>query len=373
MTEVSIFALQPSLEGIQTARVIVAAQDPGAAQFLGPVLPHLAEETSLQTIVISAGHATEYLNNFPGIELEPLGNPKADAFETAASLEPTLIVAGTSAQPEVRTGLAQTFPDAPLVVAEDYYVAAGDILERALAGEMRMPDRIFAMDKFAKQELVRRYGHAIVDLASRIAITGQPAFDYLADTDAIKREREAVRKVLELDESAILISCFTTIGATGLAGALANELGGTQASFSLAFNKHPRDPANMAAYLERFRQAGVTVHNTEGLSSRQLIAAADLVAVLPYSTLSLHAIRHGIPTVHVGTDPNSLGASQVPVVRGASPYASPAEFWPLAQKLLDPTHPTARALHRQMERLYPVDGGSAARVAASICKLARAA
>lgn len=373
MSEFSVFALRsPNPDTPNEREVIIAASHPGEAEFFWPVLPRLAEEPGLRTVIMAAGCADESLRTQP-LPLEPLHPSTPTPSELRALCNPTLIVTGAATKNGIHVGDTPAFPDTPYILAEEYYGSANLHIGRCLEEGMRLPDRICTFDDFAKQEIIARYGRSILGLASFTEVTGQPAFDYLVGKEAIRAERNMVRDKMGLTETDMLISCFATVGAMSLVNHFAQALAKAQPHISIAFNKHPRDLLSTDAYLHTFRASGVRLSKTNGVTSRQLIAAADVVAILPHSTLALHAIQHGIPTIHVQNTHavNGPAAHQIPVIRGVSPCVSPADFLSVAETLLDHTSPERHSLLDRMGTIYPVQSQSAAKVSAYIGKMTR--
>ncbi len=318
---VSISELQPSSQGPHDRDVVVFFDDPGARDFFEPVLPYLAADPGLRTRVVVGGYSKRTEHSLLNVEMRPIET------EDEGEFNPVFIASGISADPQSFKTLLDRFPDIPTLLAEDYYRASNGYFDRHIDYDHPLPDHILTIDEVAKNEIISRNGRNVIDLASRIEVSGHPALDYLADRTSIQTERGLIRERLGLTSDDVLLSCFTSTGVTDLIKQFAEELGSTCQNLKVAFHPHPRDTKhNIALYERLFQDADVKLCTTEGLNYRQMIAGADAVAVLPHSTVSLHAIGQGVPTFHIDTIKRSPEDAQVPVQYGLSQLVSPADF-----------------------------------------------
>jgi len=373
MSEISAFKLLPSVEGPHDIGVVVGARNPGEADSIWPTLSHLANNPDLSTTVLAADCAYDSLVNVKDISLIPFDEPGGVVIDRlAASGDVVAYMTGVSSKTDMHTKIARALPGAKRVFVEDYYGSAELDFERSIREGLPLPDHIVTLDEFARQELVKKYGHVITDIASKIEVTGQPALDYLIDRDSTDTLRKEARSALGLSNADTLIACFSSVDTLELVDDFAEALAKNKEDISVVFNPHPRDLTSLLEYQNAFRRRGIRLHNTENWTYRQLLAASDIATILPHSTLSLHAIKLGKPTLHVTNDKNGAAGEQVPVRRGASPLVFPSEFWDVTYPLLDVVSPERAELLDTMDRLYRAKGGSAARVAASMGRMAGA-
>jgi hypothetical protein len=255
--------------------------------------------------------------------------------------------------------LTDIFPSTPVILPEDYPGAAKGYLDRHLDQGLRLPDYICAIDELSKngylqrnEERRQKTGHAVVDLASRIEIIGHPAI-FNPTKEEIETRRWDLRGELGVDEAENIIACFASVDTLDLVDNFARELAEMQGDFSVVFNEHPREVHLRDMYLKKFDNAKIKVHNTPGWRYRALLEVADMAAILPESTVGLHAARQGLPMLHVDNRRDGSVAKQQLVMSGAGPLVLPADFGRIAQKLLDRTHPERLRRIAQLEDEFP--------------------
>jgi len=145
-------------------------------------------------------------------------------------------------------------------------------------------------DRLAKKVLVKRGG---ID-ESRIFVTGQPAFDALV-LDGLLSLRETKRHELGLNGERVLLYCSQVSSRNPQT--LKWLVRTMRPSDRLIFQIHPRDQRD---YSETLSSIGNRLIASE-LSTRIALAVAD-VCITHFSTVGLHAVALGIPTINILLD-----------------------------------------------------------------------
>ncbi len=145
-------------------------------------------------------------------------------------------------------------------------------------------------DQLARKVLVQRGG---ID-ESRIFVTGQPAFDAIVP-DGLLNLRETKRHELGLKGDRVLLYCSQV--SSGNPQTLKWLVRTMHPSDRLIFQIHPRDQRD---YSETLSAIGNRLIAGE-LSTRIALAVAD-VCITHYSTVGLHAVALGIPTINILLD-----------------------------------------------------------------------
>jgi UDP-N-acetylglucosamine:LPS N-acetylglucosamine transferase len=161
-----------------------------------------------------------------------------------------------------------------------------------------------------------------------VIVTGQPAFDKIANENK-EETRSRVRKKLGISDNKKLIAYIGAIGgvSTKSLGVLVDGLvkSGFE-NYSLAINKHPRDPVPMEGYLEFAERVGEKIIDTQGTSTDEMVLSSDLV-VNTLSTVGMEAVYRGVPVVYIWIEDilkqsELEGSALLPPVVGANAAAA---------------------------------------------------
>jgi hypothetical protein len=360
MSEVSFLKLNSSVEGPHDKTIIIAPGDPGGGDFYGPAISYMGRDPNLDIVVMSTKIIEERFTSRLLLDLEPLSGLVVD------ELDPCLIASGVEVDDHLQVELREKFRGVPTAIADDTYGSVGYHLERGFR-----PGHIFTFNQVAKDSLVGAYASRVRHLEQIIEITGHPALDETLNEEIFEKRREIMRAQLGLHDKDNLVACFATINAAELVQQFAQEIAkSSMENLRVVFNKHPRDPIDISEYWKIFEDAGVSFGRTDNMEYPELIAAADAVAILPQSTVASHAVHH-VPTIHVQRSQIAPILSQATVAYGASPLVVPSDFLATLEKLWDSTNPQRDIMRENARRLYPMDQNSAARVAASIGRIAQ--
>jgi hypothetical protein len=350
---------------------IVAANDPGEFEALHPVLAELSGRMRL--VFMATGPAAESYRRAHPDHISQGGYVSARASLRAANVrEPNVIITGIASDSSLQIALAAEHPRVPWVAVDDSHTA-GPVLIKALRGtDVPMPI-MCVPDVDAQQALLAGYSDTVPNLASRLVVTGQPAFDYVAERRQDGGYRQAAREALAVTEDGLVISCFSTINALAQVKRLAPHLATMPGLPHLILRTHSRDPVPYEDYAKACRQAGVKLQDTSHMTFGEVLDASDLTIVVPDSTIAWHAIMRRIPTVHIL--PEEYPELPMSVRRGASVGATANGLVPVAVDLLaqratsqalpSSQRPVNRWDHmlQAMNHAYPLVGGAAGRVA----------
>ncbi|TSC65107.1 MAG: hypothetical protein G01um101491_11, partial [Parcubacteria group bacterium Gr01-1014_91] len=364
--ETKVFEMESSSDieeqGQEKKNVLVISRDPGSANALWPVMELLYHDDTIAMKAIVDGRAEEILQD--KFTMKDI-TPKDGALEAEQVLgtPDALLIDSSTSERGIEMYAAANYPDAPMVLVEDYYTASHGFLQRLKERKLPHPKKICVIDSEAKKLIVKEFP----ELEDRIEITGQPAFDRFAteDTEGIKTE---VRKELGLAPDEKLVAFMGAQGELALLEKLAGELKKVKTKFRFAFGVHPRYNTEVLQqrYKEIFRNAGIEYIDTERAGVNNIGAVSDVVVIV-VSAEGLHAICRRKPTIHI-IDPKFVKAQRdlnppPPVKLGASMGLDDMNgFATTIDHLLDPESVENIELRKHMEENYPVDGKNSERV-----------
>lgn len=362
-------------------KVVAFARAAGGAAAIAPVLQEL--ERQAQVLLLAKDYAARVfraagLDSIPFLECS---EPAVDRLLTARlGGQPDVVFTSAASLPQLDMtehrlwgwARAHGVPSVAVLDQWQHYALrfSGLGADEHLA---YLPDRIAAMDEYAK--------HGLIEAgipAERVVVTGQPAFDRLvhlrdAWTDI---DRKLLRHRLGVGLDATLL-CFV---AESFADTFGDTLGYTEQSvlrdlmaicrrlaagarrpLHLAVKLHPEnDPSAFAWVTSSSRSAGlrVTVHGTE-VDSQALLLASDVVIGMT-SVLLIESIVLGRPTVSF--QPTATQADGlIATVLGAIPLLDRAEACEhTVQLLLQDREFLAAYLRRQT--ILQVAGSATAKV-----------
>jgi hypothetical protein len=345
--------------------VVAFSRDPGSAAALIPVM-QILQKDGIGLSVVTDGRAEELMRKaFPTMQDATSTTP----FSLESVIEkPDLILTDTSASERgLETFAAATFTDTPIVLVEDYYTTANNYLARLRdMHPPHMPAYVCVMDEAARDIIVRQFP----EIADRVVVTGQPAFDRFAAED-VPAMRDKARKVMGLPDQILITYMGSPNQLTEMQTIApfieeAVRKSGKEVMFN--FRRHPRDNTPMERYIEAFATKGVSVIDTS-LWPTDTVAAASDVIMTNWSTEGVHAAFRRIPVLYVNDDsvrkpPTGITYPLPPVVLGAGLSArSISDIPSLLGSLLDAQSPTVIEMQNAMRQHYKTDGGNAARVA----------
>lgn len=363
-TKVLSFTEKPeSSTEVKQSEVLVISRNPGSANALAPVLEILTKDINVKIDAIVDGRAQEvFQKKFQTTDVTPKDG--ALAIDTVVSSPDVLLTSPSETEQGLETYAASTFNEVPIVVVEDYYNSALlylRSLKQRNKENIRLPEKICVMDEGAKKIILAEFP----ELADRIEVTGQPAFDRFAKEDT-KAISEQTRKQLGIGGSDRLVAFMSSLEGVDFIKALAATLGLARGDFKLVFRRHPRDNTTYEEYEKIFKDAGVSLINTNQLDTDSVGAASDLV-IVSTSTESLNAIYRRKPTLNIVDKKldTYLPRKMPPTVElGVSVGVTDAtSFSGLLPQLLDKESELYRKLQENMEHYYPQDGKNAERVA----------
>lgn len=171
-------------------RVIAVAGDPGGAEAVAPVIQRLREEGVLSVDARAYSHAQSVWAN-RGVEFASLPDQAANVVLDVDGL--ALVLTATSNNQvnwERRYILAAKSVDVASIAVLDFWTNYVDRFADAHGRLACLPDRIAVMDVRARDEMI-----AAGFPPSHLIVTGQPAFDDLAQTRAAfsDAQRSALR------------------------------------------------------------------------------------------------------------------------------------------------------------------------------------
>lgn len=340
--------------------ILAATRDLGSGKALMPVLRELLGDEDVQVDIATDGLAQEVVQKqFDTTDITPSGMI-LEADNVIGT--PDVIIMDRSGETGVDNYLLATFPEVPKVLIEDIYGNAAGYLSTLRERELPLPDKICVMDNGAKELIVKEFP----DLADRVVVTGQPAFDRFAHEDTEKIAQET-RTKLKLRPEDKLVVFMSSIDEPDKIAKMAAALKQSGENFYFVFRRHPKDNVSYETYKRMLVDAGINVLDTKGFTSDEISAAADVV-LTTWSTEGINAIYRRKPTAHItDTDFEILAGYELPLVPvrlGASVgIDNMNDLTKELPQLLDPNSALNKSLKEKMEQEYPVDGNSAKRVA----------
>lgn len=341
--------IPPHFYGFEPSRaeynVLFTARDPGGARAIAPIIAAIAQHAPEWAVaVVAEGYAVDTL-----AEVTDGQWSKAVGYSALRGLaEPDALVVAASTNIGLFGQIEGRYPNTPLVIIEDYYDSASQLLLEARDGRRRFPGRVCVIDEAARAIHVGR----IEGIEESVVVTGQPAFDYLADTDNAATNRERAREALELDHKQ-LITCISGLEVVELTQRCADVLGwlGIEQDCAVVVSPHPRDSLSRKEYERLYADRGVEVLRVPAnLNDRAVTLATDIGIGIPRSTRTLELAYSGASSViHFGP-----GASGHISVKEGLAHAA-VDKQKLGEQLIKALMGQLPIRHRQ------TDGGSAVR------------
>jgi len=358
-------------ESDQPERNILAiSRDPGSATCLFPVITILRENTNDKLSVVTDGRAEDIIRKSFDVEDKEIeGSLGADAVLA----EPDVILAAAAEEKGLETYANATFNEVPMVLVEDYPGATHIFLRACLDRPgLHLPAKICVMDATAKQLMISAFPDS-PEIESRIEVTGQPAFDRIAQENVEAISKDA-RDKLGLTSEDKVVAFMSTFVTRQQIETICAQLKRVSTDFTLAFRKHPRDNTSYEEYFQIFKDNGIKYVDSRELKTDQVSAAADIV-ITTWSTAGLEAIYRGKPTIHlVDRDvldvPPELELPLPAVKLGASVGAENIGELPGdIDQLFDLNSHLLQSVNANMKSHYPNDGKNAQRVAMVIAEI----
>lgn len=342
--------------------MVVVSRDAGSAAALSPVVKILEDQKRVGISVLTDGRAEGAIKGqFETVEHTP-ENPLQIADSIPA---PNLILADVSSEQGLETYLNATFENVPLVLIEDYYSNTKEYLKAVKERPgLRMPVKICVMDEEAKNIILSDHP----ELSEVVEVTGQPAFDSIANED-VKGISEQVRAKLGLAISDKIVAFMSTDDVNiSQITKIAEILAQAGPEYTLAFRKHPADNTTYEQYFEMLEQLGIKCVDTREFATKEVSAASDLV-ITTWSTAGIEAIYRKKPTIHILDDqvldvpPKHMESELPPVKFGASLKNDDVAMLPdQMEGLLDTESEVYQRVMANMAEYYPADGKNAERV-----------
>jgi hypothetical protein len=361
-------------------RVLVAAEDPGAANALAPVVGMLSRDGRVE---VSSACGPMAASVFERFAVPSFAESACDADGWLDRFAPALLLLGTSENRESvdrRLHRQARRRGIPTVCLLDYWSQfAQRFSEAGPDGHLGLvPDRIFVMDEPARDALI-----AEGVPPERLDVTGHPYLDYFQQSAPTLRPADAAafRASLGLASQTRLITFVSeTFGFTcgedarfeplstsrertivvleHLLAALARIVPGLDQEVALVNKLHPKNTAGEFASVPR-RSLPFTMHVLTDADNTQLLQASALVIGMT-SMLLVEAACLGLPTLSILARPadDSIGPGRRAhgvVVR------SPEELHTELARLLhgrtvcaaaSPGAPHRGATRRVVDRLY---------------------
>lgn len=368
--ETKLLTIESDNPGVESKNILIATRDPGSANALIPIIELLQKNGGANFAILTDGRAQSQIQEkFSTKDVTP-----ADSVLEISNLIgiPDLIITDASSEPGLETYCESTYYDVPMVLIEDYYTSSAHFLraiqERNKGDQknLRVPDAICVMDEEAKKLITQDFP----ELEERIVVTGQPAFDKIANENTEEMKHET-RKKLNIPDNTKLMSFMSQMERPEMIEALAQSIQSMSNPPAVIFRRHPRDNRSYEEYEEIFSRHGVQLLHSDTMTTSEVNAASDLV-ITGWSTEGLNAIYRGKPTIHI-TDkklqeiPEYLSLPLPPVKLGASiGVDSMDNLSEQMNALNDPDSTLASDLQRLAEKYYPKDGKNTERVIKAI-------
>lgn len=359
--DTKVITLNTSNLGENPDYILAFSRDPGSANALVPVMKKLLETNSVNISAVIDGRAEDIIkSNF---------NYDEQKLDSALDIDsvvhsPDVVLADASEEQGLDTYADATFAEAPMVLIEDFPGSSTRFLNAIKERPgLHFPEKICVMDEVAKQSLIKK----LPELSEVIEVTGQPAFDRIANEDAPQISKETREKLgIGLDEKVIAFMSTDEVTSDQFEK-ICNEIAQANGSFKFIFRRHPRDNTSYEQYFEILEKYGIEPIDSRELKTDEISAAADIVFT-SWSTAGLEAIYRGKPTVHVVDKevldvPETLELPLPAVSLNASIGIDNIKDIPeKIQQLLDPESELSRATFENMAKYYPNDGKNADRV-----------
>jgi hypothetical protein len=345
-------------------KILVVSRNPGSANALAPVMGKLNLEKDYEIIAMTDGKAQEsFEKEFETEDISP-AHMVLEADTVLGDLD-IILIDSSSSHPGTDYYVAATYDDVPSVLVEDMYTANHNYLKWAKEKKIRLPEKICVIDEISKELIVQEFP----DLADKIEITGQPAFDKFGGEKDNEYCRQARKDIGLKDDEKLIVYMATSDMTEKAAQAIAIQLKKMLGSFYFSFCKHPRDITPYEKYKEIFNKEGIKMIDAGEYPNEQMSAAADVV-VTTTSTEGLHAVYRRKPSLYIA-DQNLLKVPPTlnltpplpPVRLGASAGIDSIEKLPeTLNELIDSKSVLNQQLKEGMEKFYPRDGKNASRV-----------
>jgi len=357
-------------------RVVAVASDAGGANAVAPVIRALRVQEQVEVHALAHQSAATVWKDWR-LSCERLPRAIPTSLATARLRDVSLLLTGTSAAPidcEKKFIAAARASGIPSLAVLDFWSNYAERFSDARGRLIYLPDRIAVMDTDARDAMI-----AAGIPPDRLVVTGQPAFDELADlrrrfTPTQRRmirinSRVPSNALLVLFVSQPLVRLFGTDATnprcpgydersafSAVVSALEEIAAQSERDVVLIVRQHPKERVGQwrQAQSEQIRIDVLHEH-----SPRQVMLAADLVVGMT-STLLVEACLLGCVTVSL--QPNLRTPDKFPLSRwgvGCSIYRAD-EIKPALEKLLldDATRATVLARSPKLK----LDGQATQRV-----------
>ncbi len=299
--------------------VLLAGNNPGATNPLIPVAKKLTAEGRVNVVVLGHGTAEQILRDaevpFKTIKDFRLTDVSGNSMELLLRHgKPDLVLVGTASQ----EGKANDIIEQTLVQAcKTAHTKSVAVLDAWLNYSQRftdertdnhldcLPDKILVMDQVAKDDML-----AEKFPVDKLVITGNPAFDVLAQTvrEFSEQDRQRVRRYVGLPQSTLFFfagSVFSSLKddfgywdmdiLEVLAGMLKKfpNVGLAVGPHPRMKDDHPQDLQRLKAFIEQF---GGNIKLVEGIKSLPLAQAADL-SIVSESSMGNTFVLMGLPCI----------------------------------------------------------------------------
>lgn len=341
-------------------KLLVATRDPGSGNALVPVLKKLEDDAQIEIDVLTDGRAEEIIQN--NFKTEDITSQKSALAVSDVIGNPKAILIDSSAEMGIESFMASTFPEVPKVLVGDWYSDVIPLLIRLKEKGFPFPEKICVMDNGARETILRKFP----ELEDRIEITGQPAFDRIANEDTQHIAAE-VKNRLGLKPTDKLVTFMSTMDEPEKIRQMAEALSRFSSDFYFVFRRHPRDNVSYETYKRILTDVGVRVIDTQEFSTNDIGAASDVI-LTTWSTEGLYGLYRRKPTINI-IDHNfkiedGLELPLPPVKFGASVgIDTVSKLADVMPDILNPSSHLNQKLKIAMEKYYRTDGKNAERVA----------
>ncbi len=345
-------------------RIGVGMTDTGAANAIMPALKLLDPVVSIR--VLAREVAANVVSSDPHLRIAArhwhpshrIENIRADVILTGMASNPTL---------ELLINAAAYEKGIPSVAIEDYPGAYGSELRNCLEDPFLRPDRIMVMNVWAKDANLEALRWLKPE---QVLVTGQPAFDYIAQEDPDGKKKE-IYPELGLDEGEELVVFMGQKRGTPRAFEMVVDGLPRDLDYRLAIRRHPRDVVPMEVYEDMAGPLRSRLVNTDNFPTSVIGAIADRVITI-FSTEGMSSVMRGKPTLHI-LNREVLAETEVPnivvpVTRASHVINQISESRSLIARLFNPD---ANAGLQEEMALWKPDGKAGERVARSLIEIAQ--
>lgn len=216
-------------------RILVAANDPGGANAIAPVVKKLISQGDLVLPLVTGPAVTIFQQQ--GIVCEESTSSTSDDLKKQIlAFSPSVFLAGTSGGQSLDKQIMDLVGETvPSIYVLDFWGNYSSRFSKEEHGFEYLPDKVCVMDELAKQEMM---AESIEE--KRIVVTGNPYFEHFAES--ITRDQEDKYQVLFISQP-ISTSPENDFGCTeydSLEG-LVEVLENLPQEYHLSIRLHPRD------------------------------------------------------------------------------------------------------------------------------------